>query len=142
MARAGYLTETLEQHGRRRKHYSLTGSGRVALDEWLHVYTPEPFVLRDLALLKLFFGADAAALAEGQLATLRPQLAEHEALAAHDPGDQPRMPSRALGGAQARHSPPPRDDRLLGRTGADQGLTGPPICVPVEGFAAADATRA
>ncbi len=96
LARGGYVTETREQHGRRRKHYSLTDSGRQALDEWLHVYTPEPYVLRDLALLKLFFGADGAALAEGQLATLRPKLAEHEALAAHDPGSGPRGPWEAL----------------------------------------------
>ncbi len=96
LARGGYLTETREQHGRRRKHYSLTDQGRQALDEWLHVFTPEPYVLRDLALLKLFFGADGAALAEGQLATLRPKLAEHETLAAHDPGDGRRGPWEAL----------------------------------------------
>lgn len=96
LARGGYVTETREQHGRRRKHYSLTDTGRQALDEWLHVYTPEPYVLRDLALLKLFFGADGRALAEGQLATLRPKLAEHEALAAHDPGNGRRGPWEAL----------------------------------------------
>ena len=42
---------------------------REALESWLEVFTPEPYVLRDPALLKLFFGADAHALAEGQLAT-------------------------------------------------------------------------
>jgi PadR family transcriptional regulator AphA len=96
LAGAGYLTETREQAGRRRKHYSLTDSGHRALDEWLHIYTPEPYVLRDLALLKLFFGADGAALAQGQLATLRPKLAEHEALAEHDPGTGRRGPWEAL----------------------------------------------
>jgi PadR family transcriptional regulator AphA len=56
----------------------------------------EPYVLRDPALLKLFFGADADALAEGQLATHRQKLAEYEAYAAHDPGDGPRGPWQAL----------------------------------------------
>jgi PadR family transcriptional regulator AphA len=99
LARGGYVTESQEQHGRRRKLYSLTDSGRAALEDWLHVVTPEPHVIRDLALLKLFFGADGQALAEGQLKILREKLAEHEALAAHDPGDQPgrrRGPWEAL----------------------------------------------
>jgi PadR family transcriptional regulator AphA len=99
LARGGYVTENQEQHGRRRKLYSLTDSGRAALEDWLHVATPEPYVIRDLALLKLFFGADGQALAEAQLGILREKLAEHEAIAAHDPGDQPgrrRGPWEAL----------------------------------------------
>jgi PadR family transcriptional regulator AphA len=88
LARGGYVTENQEQHGRRRKLYSLTDSGRAALDDWLHVAAPEPYVIRDLALLKLFFGADGQTLAEAQLGILREKLVEHEALLAHDPGDQ------------------------------------------------------
>ncbi len=96
LAQAGYLTENQEQDGRRRKLYSLTATGRQALGEWLHVFTPEPYVLRDPALLKLFFGANAHDLAEGQLATHRQKLAEYEAYAALDPGTGARGPWQAL----------------------------------------------
>lgn len=96
LARGGYVTEDQEQSGRRRKLYSLTDTGREALEEWLHVFTPEPYMLRDPALLKLFFGADARHLAEGQLATHRQKLAEYEAYAAHDPGSGRRGPWQAL----------------------------------------------
>jgi hypothetical protein len=53
-------------------------------------------VLRDPALLKLFFGANANDLAEGQLATHRQKLAEYEGYAAHDPGTGRRGPWQAL----------------------------------------------
>ncbi|HTB50992.1 MAG TPA: PadR family transcriptional regulator [Solirubrobacteraceae bacterium] len=96
LARAGYLTENQEQSGRRRKLYSLTELGRDALENWLGVLTPEPYVLRDPALLKLFFGAEAHTLAEGQLETHRLKLAEYEALAQHDAGTGPRGPWQAL----------------------------------------------
>ena len=96
LARAGYLTEEQEQRGRRRKRYSLAGRGRQALDDWLGRLTPEPYVLRDLALLKLFFGADVGELAEGQLETHRRMLAEFTALGKLDPGTGPRGPWLAL----------------------------------------------
>ena len=80
LARAGYVTETREHDGRRRKLYSLTDRGREALEEWLGVLTPEPYMLRDLALLKLFFGANARELAEVQLETHRQKLSEYETL--------------------------------------------------------------
>lgn len=44
------------------------------------VFTPEPYMLRDLALLKLFFGADVRELAKVQLETHRQMLAEFEAV--------------------------------------------------------------
>jgi PadR family transcriptional regulator, regulatory protein AphA len=96
LARAGYLTEEQEQGGRRRKRYSVADRGRQALDEWLGRLTPEPYVLRDIALLKLFFGADVRELAEGQLETHRRKLAEYEALGRLDPGAGPRGPWLAL----------------------------------------------
>jgi PadR family transcriptional regulator AphA len=80
LARAGYVTERREEDGRHRKRYSLTDRGRHAFHEWLGVLTPEPYMLRDLALLKLFFGADPRELAEVQLETHRQKLAEYEAL--------------------------------------------------------------
>lgn len=78
LARAGYVTERQEREGRRRKRYSLTDRGRVAFHEWLSILTPEPYMLRDPALLKLFFGADPHRLAEVQLQTHRQKLAEYE----------------------------------------------------------------
>lgn len=80
LARAGYVSEQREEDGRRRKRYSLTARGLEAFQDWLSVLTPEPYILRDPALLKLFFGADPRALAEVQLVTHRQKLSEYEAL--------------------------------------------------------------
>jgi DNA-binding PadR family transcriptional regulator len=80
LARAGYVTEHQEPGGRRRKLYKLTDRGRTAFEDWLQIPTPELYMLRDLALLKLFFGADARQLAEVQLQTHRQRLSEYEAL--------------------------------------------------------------
>jgi len=71
LARAGYLTESQEQDGRRRKRYSLTERGRDALGRWTGAPTQQITELRDLAFLKLYFGADPAAMAEAQLAALQ-----------------------------------------------------------------------
>ena len=79
LAGAGVI-EQREHDGRRRKLYSLTDRGREAHEGWLRVLTPELYMLRDLALLKLFFGADAHDLAEVQLETHRQRLAEYQAL--------------------------------------------------------------
>jgi DNA-binding PadR family transcriptional regulator len=96
LARAGYVTERQEPDGRRRKLYSLTQRGRDALEEWLTVLTPEPYTLRDLALLKLFFGADVGALAEIQLETHRQKLSEYEAMLAQTTEQAPVGPLLAL----------------------------------------------
>jgi PadR family transcriptional regulator AphA len=96
LARAGYVTEEQEQEGRRRKLYRIADRGQAALDAWLGVLTPEPYVLRDPALLKLFFGADARELAKAQLETHREKLAEYEALGELDTGDGRRGPWLAL----------------------------------------------
>jgi PadR family transcriptional regulator, regulatory protein AphA len=96
LARAGYATERREQDGRRRKLYSLTDRGREALQSWLGVFTPEPYMLRDLALLKLFFGADVGELAKVQLDTHRQMLAEFEALQAQAVGHLQTGPRLAL----------------------------------------------
>ncbi len=80
LAQAGYLTERQEPTGRRRKLYALTDLGRAALEAWIAMPTPDMYVLRDLALLKLFFGADPSALAAAQLDVHRERLTEYEAL--------------------------------------------------------------
>ena len=81
LARAGYLVEKREQTGRRRKRYTLTDRGRGALRDWLGAPVHAVPELRDLGLLKLFFGADPMRLAAGQLEAHRAKLAEYEALA-------------------------------------------------------------
>lgn len=80
LAAAGYLTERRETGGRRRRHYRLTPEGRSALRAWLAEPTAELAELRDLALLKVFFGARPAAVAERQVEAHRAKLAEYEAI--------------------------------------------------------------
>jgi PadR family transcriptional regulator AphA len=80
LAEAGYLSERRETGGRRRKYYKVTSKGREALQEWLAKPTEETHELRDLAVLKLFFGADPKRLAQAQLPAHREKLAEYELL--------------------------------------------------------------
>ena len=96
LAKAGYLSERREEGGRRRRRYSLTAKGKAALAEWREEPTDQLSELRDLALLKLFFGADPAELGEAQLEAHRRQLAEYEAMRRMDPGDGTRGPWLAL----------------------------------------------
>jgi DNA-binding PadR family transcriptional regulator len=81
LANAGYLTETRERTGRRRKHYSITERGRNALEEWLAGPTGELYELRDPGLLQLAFGADPGALARAQLEAHEQRLAELRSMA-------------------------------------------------------------
>jgi PadR family transcriptional regulator, regulatory protein AphA len=96
LAEAGYVSETREETGRRRKHYALTARGRAALDEWRSEPTSELAELREPAVLKLFFGADPKRLAAVQLEANRTRLAEYEAIRASIPDDAPSGPRRAL----------------------------------------------
>ena len=80
LARAGYVEETREDGGRRRRTYAITDKGERALEAWLGdpvVPAPE---LRDPALLKVFFGSDAAAIAPAQVERYRAKLAEYQTL--------------------------------------------------------------
>jgi DNA-binding PadR family transcriptional regulator len=96
LAEAGYLTETRERGGRRRKLYAITDKGREALDEWRSEPTDAVFELRAPALLKLFFGADPAALAPVQVEAHRRKLAEYERIRDSIPADVPEGPRLAL----------------------------------------------
>ena len=93
LAAAGYVTEEQEQGGRRRRTYAITEQGREALRAWLREPADEPFEIRDLAELQLFFSelattADIVALARTQERLHRQRLAEVEAIAARF-GDDP-----------------------------------------------------
>jgi len=88
LARAGLLEERQEPAGRRRRTYSLTDGGLAALRGWLQEPTDEPPQIRDLALLKLYFGQflspeEVAAHARVQEAAHRARLAAFNAVDAH-----------------------------------------------------------
>ncbi|MFT4048620.1 MAG: PadR family transcriptional regulator [Solirubrobacterales bacterium] len=78
----GYLSEKREKSGRRRRSFSITKAGEKALDVWRGEPADQPAELRDLATLKLFFGADPKKLAETQLAIHESQLEKYLALEA------------------------------------------------------------
>jgi PadR family transcriptional regulator, regulatory protein AphA len=78
LARAGLLDERREQTGRRRRVYRLTAAGRRELEAWRSEPTEELYELRDAGLLKLYFGADPAALAGPQLEAHRRKLRWYE----------------------------------------------------------------
>ena len=87
LAELGLLSEEQEAAGRKRRTYRLTDAGRRALRQWLAEPTDEPTEIRDLAILKLFFGREAEpeqlrVLAERAAEAHRKRLAEYEAIAA------------------------------------------------------------
>lgn len=91
LAAAGLLTEQAETGGRRRRHYRITPAGEAALSAWLADPVTEPSEIRDMGLLKLFFGAagrpaDIVALARGQAAAHRARLADYRAIRAEVTG--------------------------------------------------------
>ncbi len=88
LAEAGLLGAEQEQAGRRRRTYSLTDSGLATLRNWLREPTVENTQMRNLGLLKLFFGQflspeDVVAHAHLQEATHRARLAAYAAIDAH-----------------------------------------------------------
>ena len=101
----GLLELAVEDRGRRRKTYSLTGAGRTALRDWLASPTDVHFQMRDIAELKLFFNeagdpGNVTALACEQITQHRDRIAEYEAMQARfgaDPRAQPRMITLELG---------------------------------------------
>jgi PadR family transcriptional regulator, regulatory protein AphA len=96
LAKAGFLTEERERGGRRRKVYAITDKGRRALDEWRAEPTDAIPELRAPALLKLFFGADPAALGPLQIEAHRRKLAEYEAIRDSMAESVPEGPRLAL----------------------------------------------
>ena len=98
LANAGLVSEEREAAGRRRRRFSITPAGEAALDAWLaDPEAPAP-ELRDVALIKLFFGADAGAIAERQVAAHEELLATYEDLHAllEQAPDAPRGPITTL----------------------------------------------
>lgn len=82
LAREGLLNVEQEQTGRRRRNYSLTDLGSEALEMWLATPIEELEEVRDLGILKLFFGADPAQLASTLLPMHEERLRRYEEYAA------------------------------------------------------------
>ena len=86
LAGAGLLEEEREHQGRRRRRFRLTGAGRAALRAWLAEPGASTTEIRDLGLLRLFFGSaaaspdDVARGARAQARAHREKLAAYEAL--------------------------------------------------------------
>jgi PadR family transcriptional regulator, regulatory protein AphA len=78
LAREGFLTEEREQVGRRRRFYSITDIGSEALEAWLDTPIEELEEVRDLGILKLFFGADPNQLASTLLPMHEERLKRYE----------------------------------------------------------------
>ncbi|HEY2814281.1 MAG TPA: PadR family transcriptional regulator [Acidimicrobiales bacterium] len=87
LAELGLLSEQQETTGRRRRTYVLTAAGREALQDWLSEPNDEPTEIRDLSILKLFFGAqsderDVRTIAAHARDAHQRRLEEYEAIAA------------------------------------------------------------
>jgi PadR family transcriptional regulator, regulatory protein AphA len=82
LAEDGLLDEHREDTGRRRRVYRLSASGRKALGQWRADPNTELYELRDPGLLKLFCGADPAAVAGAQLAKHERRLGRYKELLA------------------------------------------------------------
>jgi PadR family transcriptional regulator, regulatory protein AphA len=90
LARAGLLSEEREDTGRRRRVFAITDRGRAALRDWLADPSSELPEIRDIGLLKLFFGdladsADIVRLAQTQRAAHQERLALYELVDAQRP---------------------------------------------------------
>ena len=94
LAKDGLLDPTTESTpgGRERIVYRLTPMGSRRLAQWRAQEENELAELRDPGLLKLYFGADPAALAPAQAAAHRRQLQAYEQRKHEDDGAEPRGP--------------------------------------------------
>ena len=88
LAERGLVEESREEGGRRRRTFTITATGRAALQDWLGGQdAPAGTEIRDLGLLRLFFGAaardrgDVAANARAQAQAHRDKLALYDDLA-------------------------------------------------------------
>ncbi|HTB69482.1 MAG TPA: PadR family transcriptional regulator [Solirubrobacteraceae bacterium] len=95
LTNAGLLSERREQHGRRRKLYSVTERGREALHAWRDSPELAPPQLRDEGVLKLFAGGDPVAYSRSRRAFYRAKLEELESYLAGCPDDERFRGARA-----------------------------------------------
>jgi PadR family transcriptional regulator, regulatory protein AphA len=91
---AGLIVGDQEAAGRRRRKYSITGSGATALSTWLRTPVDRATEIRDIGLLKLFFvdadpSVSSKELAAEQIADHESRLAEYRAIATTFDGSRP-----------------------------------------------------
>lgn len=91
LAEEGLLDEHQEKSGRRRRVYELTKDGTKVLDAWRGDPVTPRYEARDLATLKLFFGADPAQLAPAQIEVHEAKLREYEETAKLEMPDGMRL---------------------------------------------------
>lgn len=101
LAKAGYLTQTQETGGRRRKRYALTDSGREALREWADSTVTAPSQFRDEGMLKVFAGANPRKVYAGRGDWHRGKLAELEGYLENLRAAQKEKPMEQWRGAEA-----------------------------------------
>lgn len=88
------ISEQREEGGRRRRSFSITAGGAEELERWRRSEAGDLIEMRDLATLKMFFGADPKRLAEQQIEVHERHLASY--LALKKSGAIPGGPSLAL----------------------------------------------
>src|SRR4051812_26764667 len=103
LAEEGLLDEEREETGRRRRIYRLSKEGQRVLDGWRDDADADLYELRDPGLLKLFCGAEPAALAKVMLEKHRERLAGYEQIRDHmvlpeslEVDDQTELPRAVL----------------------------------------------
>lgn len=82
LSEAGLAEERREKTGRWRRFYTLTPAGRTALENWRTDISGPLCEIRDVAAVKIFFGADPERLAAEQVDAHRRRLGEYEQLLA------------------------------------------------------------
>jgi PadR family transcriptional regulator, regulatory protein AphA len=80
LAKAGLVNEEREEGGRRRRRFTITPAGEAALDAWLADPKAPSTEIRDIALIKIYFGADPGAIAEHQMGQHEQLLKKYEQL--------------------------------------------------------------
>lgn len=80
LVNAGLLTADPGTKARQKTQFSITPAGQEALDKWLDQTADEMPQLRDLAILKVFFGADPHNIARVRLLAHQARLKEYELL--------------------------------------------------------------
>lgn len=80
LAEDGLLSEERELTGRKRRVYRITDAGRSELDRWRSDAGARDYEFRDVATLKLFFGADPKEMAREQVRRHTELLRNYESL--------------------------------------------------------------
>jgi PadR family transcriptional regulator, regulatory protein AphA len=89
LVKGGFLAEQQEAGGRRRKVYSLTEEGRIALERWRASPELTPPQLREEGVLKIFAGGDPIPIFRARCEWHRAKLAELEGYLEAVSGEDP-----------------------------------------------------